>query len=713
MESLRQGSVRGKQARPARRLALLALTLAACGSPQPGSQSLGTERRLTRRPEAHPAPSSEQVELAKLEGAQSLGEGRLLQLLRMGPVPQRERAALALSRMPLPKAGASATLALCEALDGPDSEVAAMAAFALGQRADPSSAGALSAHLNNPVAHVRAEVVSAASKLGALPCMRSGVLQALGDPSDEVVVQALIGTTRWPREQADAGQVDAELLAVLGPFFRPIAGTPTSHAEVVWHALFALQRRQSVKARGAFLEFCGSSRALERLFSLRGLKQLPSDPASLGALQRGLSDPDWRVALEAAEGLGTHASPGSVVHLLKIRAHPSSHVRAAVLRSLASCAGRLGPELRAALGAGRYDDSAAVRASALAALATLSTPPEAAALLSKGAADPSWPVRQSAATAAGELPPSLGLPILELLSKDPDLSVAGSALRALGGLSDARAHMLLTDHLTHSDNGMRLAAVEALSGGLASLGADERAALVPSLLLGLNDARGDISDELTYNALRLLGEVGGASAVEALREARAHPNPFVVQVASEALTALSPGAVEPDLPPRQIPTHEVPLPGRDYSLESANPRLLVQTTRGPMLFELFPAEAPVHVYNVLRLARDGHYDGLRFHRVVPDFVIQGGDYRGDGNGQASWRGGALAREFSPRRYIRGSLGMPRNEDPDSGGSQLFVTQRPTPHLDGRYTILGELRDGFDVLDAIEIGDGILEVRELP
>jgi len=129
-----------------------------------------------------------------------------------------------------------------------------------------------------------------------------------------------------------------------------------------------------------------------------------------------------------------------------------------------------------------------------------------------------------------------------------------------------------------------------------------------------------------------------------------------------------------------------------------------------MTFELFPVEAPVHVHNFLTLAESGHYDGLVFHRVVPDFVIQGGDYRGDGNGGSPWNGHALPGEFSTRSYVRGALGMPRNEDPDAGGSQFFVTHRPTPHLDGRYTLFGELRSGGDVLDRIEVGDRILSVE---
>ena len=143
---------------------------------------------------------------------------------------------------------------------------------------------------------------------------------------------------------------------------------------------------------------------------------------------------------------------------------------------------------------------------------------------------------------------------------------------------------------------------------------------------------------------------------------------------------------------------------------SEQPRVEVVTNRGVMVFELFPGEAPLHVHNFLALARADHYDDLTFHRVVPDFVVQGGCQRGDGNGSMTFDGRGLRHEFSPRKYVRGSLGMPRNEDPESGGSQIFISHRPTPHLDGAYTIFGELRSGFEVLDALEVGDQLLDIR---
>jgi cyclophilin family peptidyl-prolyl cis-trans isomerase len=223
-------------------------------------------------------------------------------------------------------------------------------------------------------------------------------------------------------------------------------------------------------------------------------------------------------------------------------------------------------------------------------------------------------------------------------------------------------------------------------------------------------SQGDISGEIAFNVLEALGAIGGEGVQRVLERAASDRRPHVRRVARRVLRS----RFGVDLPPEpRAPFADdgpIPVPGVDYPRWQQNPMAEVRTSRGTMVFELFPAEAPIHVYNFLTLAEAGHYDDLLFHRVVPDFVIQGGDYRGDGNGGAPWRGDALRNEFGRRKFLRGSLGMPRNEDPDSGGSQFFVTQRPTPHLDGRYTLFGQLRTGGEVLDRVEVGDRILSVR---
>jgi cyclophilin family peptidyl-prolyl cis-trans isomerase len=131
----------------------------------------------------------------------------------------------------------------------------------------------------------------------------------------------------------------------------------------------------------------------------------------------------------------------------------------------------------------------------------------------------------------------------------------------------------------------------------------------------------------------------------------------------------------------------------------------IDTDRGRMELELFAADAPVTVHNFVALARRGYFDGLRFHRVVPNFVIQDGDPRGDGNGGPGY---AIRDELNPHWYERGTLGMALS-GPNTGGSQWFVTHAPQPHLDGGYTVFGQLRRGEDVLDRIVQGDRIARI----
>jgi cyclophilin family peptidyl-prolyl cis-trans isomerase len=103
-----------------------------------------------------------------------------------------------------------------------------------------------------------------------------------------------------------------------------------------------------------------------------------------------------------------------------------------------------------------------------------------------------------------------------------------------------------------------------------------------------------------------------------------------------------------------------------------------------------------------RLAIAGYFRGLTFHRVVPDFVVQGGDPRGDGEGGPGF---TVRCEVSPRRYVRGTVGMAL-AGKDTGGSQVFVTLSPQPHLEGRYTIIGTVVSGMEALDGLAEGDGM-------
>lgn len=138
-----------------------------------------------------------------------------------------------------------------------------------------------------------------------------------------------------------------------------------------------------------------------------------------------------------------------------------------------------------------------------------------------------------------------------------------------------------------------------------------------------------------------------------------------------------------------------------------NQRILVTTTKGEIELELYVNEAPGSVWNFIELVKSGFYDGKFFHRVVPDFVIQGGCPRGDGWGAPDW---TQRSEFSPfRKFERGAMGL-ASVGNDTEGFQIFITHCATPHLDGRYTVFGQVVNGLEVVDAIAVGDKILKVN---
>ncbi|MHB8642035.1 MAG: peptidylprolyl isomerase [Gaiellaceae bacterium] len=123
----------------------------------------------------------------------------------------------------------------------------------------------------------------------------------------------------------------------------------------------------------------------------------------------------------------------------------------------------------------------------------------------------------------------------------------------------------------------------------------------------------------------------------------------------------------------------------------------INTNKGAIAIELFDEDAPKTVANFVKLAGDGFYNGVIFHRVIPDFMIQGGDPTGTGSGGPGYK---FEDEFNDNKVVRGALAM-ANAGPNTNGSQFFiVTADATPWLDGKHTVFGRVTDGMDVVDAI-------------
>ncbi|WP_338865364.1 peptidylprolyl isomerase [Myxococcus stipitatus] len=271
---------------------------------------------------------------------------------------------------------------------------------------------------------------------------------------------------------------------------------------------------------------------------------------------------------------------------------------------------------------------------------------------------PSARVRLTAMEVLAERPtPRTASAVAELLRSE-DLVVAGSAAATLGGLKDAGA----------------LKGVQALA---------DRVPSEP-------DLAGPVAGALVA--------LEGAAAEPRMRQWLTHPHANVRRVAAFALSEMT---------GKPVRSERVALPRDTFRPEPA-PRgagLVLRTDKGDITVRLDAEDAPLTSGNLYGLARKGYFNGVTFHRVVPDFVAQGGDPRGDGEGGPGY---SIRCEMTRRPYQRGVLGMALSGK-DTGGSQFFFTHAPQPHLDGRYTAFGEVVSGMDVVDALLEGDVIREV----
>jgi peptidyl-prolyl cis-trans isomerase B (cyclophilin B) len=185
-----------------------------------------------------------------------------------------------------------------------------------------------------------------------------------------------------------------------------------------------------------------------------------------------------------------------------------------------------------------------------------------------------------------------------------------------------------------------------------------------------------------------------------------------------AIWAVAPGCGRDEA--TNVPTETAAQPGIVPPPPAEGPRpvaVLTVENFGEIRIELLPEIAPATVENFIKLAEEGYYDGTTFHRVIPDFMIQGGDPntknrdpRDDGRGGPGY---TIEDEFSKVSHVRGMLSMANTGRPNSGGSQFFITVKHRPHLDGSYSLFGRVLEGMDVVDRIALVDRDMHGRHGP
>ncbi len=653
--------------------------------------------------------STDFADIETLEAMRDLGGGALAGWLRAGDPAYRRRAALALGRI----ADESSFPALREALRDPDASVRAEAAFALGIAADEGAAADLAraaASERDPQAKADAlEALGHVSGAGSLAVIAAG----MADAHPAVREGALRGLLHLAgrKVQADdaAGVALTAALTAPEPALRFLA--LYTAGRVVLPATLRPPLAAALRSAPPSDDAESTAMRLKALAAVIRTAGRP-DPPDTDLFAAGLAHPDWRVRVEAARGLAT-CGPEAADRLaawLLTAADPSPHPVRAALDALASHAAR--PRVMMA---------AQKHAPICEAAALLERAGQRAAALACDA--PSFRRKMLHAQVLGSLPavPAALLPVppaagqtvappvsvparlaeLALLAGDGDPRVRAAAVAALGEIDLPAVGALAREALRDKDPAVVGAAADVLRRAAEDYKRPDRQATA-GLTAALPRLQSATAAESMIAILGALGAGGDPRAIPTVRWARGDPNWSVRRAARVALGAL--GDTAP--PPAPRPPPPAAMPGDVESLRSGRRvSAVIVTARGEIEVALYAAEAPANVASFVFLATRGFYKGLTFHRVVPGFVIQGGDPRADGTGGPGYD---VRCEYSRRRFVRGSVGIAL-AGRDTGGSQIFVTHAPTPHLDGRFTVFGDVVRGQDAADAIVAGDTITDV----
>ena len=620
----------------------------------------------------------------------------LLRLLKDDEARIRRRAALAVGRAGL-REGVEPLISLLA--DG-EPEVRQMAAFAIGLIGDASGREPLLRALADPSPLVKG---SAAEALGLLGDVAAG--PAIGRMASDLVAAAAL--QQLPAEPYDAARDSAagalrlacyalvrlKAYDALAAAVFDAAGQPRTQW---WPVAYALQRLEDPRALPALLALVTAPHPYTRAFAAKGLGAM-RDPAAGAALLPLVDADDKAVVVEAIRSLSRLRDTRAHAALLRIasttRADP--HVRLEAIAALGAAGGeRAFATLIDLIG----DPNPPIRAAAIQSLAQLDR--DGFITILSGLDDDShWTVRAALASTLGSFPREVGLPRLRGMLADTDARVVAVVLTAVARIAPADASTILVERLKADDPVVRAAA----ANGLGQL---KTATAVGPLTDAYRRSEADTTHVARAAALSALAACGGRSALPVLIEALNDKDWAVRRRVAALLQGLDPATdaasrirPAPSTRPELYQTPQVLAP--PYSTQA-----YIETSRGTIQLELAMLDAPLTVQNFVRLAREGFFNGIAIHRIVPNFVVQAGDPRGDSEGGPGY---SVRDELNQLPYLRGVVGMALDWA-DTGGSQFFITLSPQPHLDARHTAFGRVVTGMDVVDRLEPWDVIQRVR---
>lgn len=630
-------------------------------------------------------------------------------------------------------------MALRRGLASPDSIVRLQAALAAGRIGDPAAVPLLVPMLEDSVVSVRANAAFALGLVRDTAAVEALVRRLTTSPAldgesaaEMVTALARIGGRR-AAEFFAAVLADREQLVVDPAAVRPVlvleswrlgrlAPVPEllpfladSSEDLRWRAAYALGRmRHAARPLAERLPaMLSDGAAFVRANAARGLSRGFADSAGVAPgtiadlLGRALADADPQVRINSIRSLGTYGRAEDVARLTSLLDDPHPGVAMQAVESLGELSGAAA--VSALEGVMTTRRSFALRSVALAGLARRDSAAfDRAAAGWVGSRD--WRERAVVASSAGRARGDAGA---EPFLRDDDGRVVAAALEGWLAHRAAPSPALVSAaraRTRHPDVMVRAHAATAL--GRAADPTD-----VPALVELVRTGQRDSIPDAGLAALEALAAVSKASPTaesrvdaEFLRTTSRPEDYLLRRWAEENWPALA----DRWGPAYPIATGRTALDYRDVARRFVLPsgpdravRVSIDVDqKGIVELELFGPEAPLTVANFLLLVDRRYFDGLRFHRVVPNFVVQDGDPRGDGNGGP---GRAIRDEPNRRRYGQSVIGMALS-GPDTGGSQWFINLSPQPHLDGTYTVFGKVVAGQHVLQRVLPGDLIRSIR---
>lgn len=664
-------------------------------------------------------PPEIHIRIIQLEDERNLNGDELTGMLKHASPAVRGRAALAIGRI----GDKRGTTPLIDVLRREENAgVRGMAAFALGEVEDAGATNALIEVVNSSKESLVAQVF-AVEALGKIASVQANA-EKLGYATLDAINQSLV--KHLPAVggalSADQKLLSSLTIAALMRLRNPASVEPltrqlkSNDAEIRAQAANALARLRLPidSAVPALIEALKDGDDDARANAARALGA-SKDARAVEPLIKMLNDRSERAQANTIRALAAFNDNRAVEPLLALgepllgqrpKNQPAGASQVNLLLEVATALGALKDEraapflrrLRMAGGVGAYPEVEI-------AIARLGEKEFFASFDAGSAPLGDWRRIANLAAALGELKTEQAQNLLSLLLAKSDhgkldVRALPATLRALAKFKPARMPNILSQQASLRDVSAR-ATVASLLGDLQG---DEN---FDALINVFAQSRTDTENDAKLAALNSLSKYKSSRAVEAIKSAFSDHDHLIRRHAVDLLKQMGAGDFSDRIGVVQT-GHDKAFYRRVAARLEKKVTATIHTARGPIRIELFPRDAPITVDSFVMLARGGFFDGATFHRVVPNFVIQGGDPRGDGEGGPGYQ---IRCEVNTRPYARGAVGMALSGK-DTGGSQFFITHSPQPHLDGGYTVFGQVIGGMGVVDRIDRGDVIRRVEIL-